>query len=105
MPRKKPNDLWEKKMVTLKAAKTFNVPRRALRDLSKRNKTSSSDMSTKFGRKPLLEEQMEKELEAFLLQMLKTFYGFTSKDHRMAFQLASRNGIQHLFKQGEAGRA
>lgn len=97
----------EKKMGTLKAAKTFNVPRGTLRDLSKKDEVSPSNVvSTKFGRKPILGEQLEKELVAYLLQMEETFYGFTLKDlRRMAFQLASRNGIEHPFKQGETGRA
>ncbi|KAF2884802.1 hypothetical protein ILUMI_21373 [Ignelater luminosus] len=57
-------------------------------------------------RKPLLGEQMEKELVGYLLQIEEKFYGLTLKDlRRMAFQLASRNSMQHPFKQGEVGRA
>ncbi|KAF2899987.1 hypothetical protein ILUMI_06200 [Ignelater luminosus] len=93
----------KKKMGTLKAAKTFNVPCSTLRDLSKKDKLPLSYVvSTNFGRKSLLEEQMKKELVAYLLQMEEKLYGFTLKElRRMAFQLVSRN----RFKQGEADRA
>lgn len=97
----------EKTMGTLKASKTFNVPRSTLQDLSKRNEVSPSKVvSTKIGRKPILGQELENQLVTYLLHMEEKFYGFTLGDlRRMAFQLASKNGIEHPFKEGAAGRA
>lgn len=49
--------------------------------------------------------ELEDELEKYLLQMEKTFYGLTRNDVRLAFQLAEMNNIQHSFTNGIAGRA
>lgn len=96
-----------KQMGTLKAAKTFKVPRGTLRDLSKKiNESPSKLVKTKIGRKPVLGANIEKQLVFYLLHMEANFYGFTLGDlKRMAFQLANKNNIPHPFKQGEAGRS
>ena len=55
----------EKKWGTLKAAKTFNVPRTTLQSLSKRSDISPSKaVLTKIGRKPVLGHELEKQLVA-----------------------------------------
>lgn len=97
----------EKKMGTLKASKTYNVPRGTLRDLSKRIDESPSKLVvTKIGRKPVLGDILEKQLVNYLLYMEAKFYGFTLGDlRRMAFQLAVKNGVNHPFKEGSAGRS
>lgn len=97
----------ENRMGTLKAAKTFNVPRTTLQTLSKKTDVSPSKLvSVKIGRKTVLGEDLERELVAYLLQMEESFFGFTLGDlQRMAFQVASRNGLNHPFKDGQAGRA
>ena len=94
-------------MGTLKAAKTFSVPRTTLQTLSKQSEISPSKLSSrKIGRKPVLGEDLEKQLVAYLLHMESKFFGFTLGDlRRMAFQLAARNGLNHPFKDGQAGRS
>lgn len=55
---------------------------------------------------PILGHELEKELVDYLLHMEPMFYGFTLGDlRRMAFQLDIKNGVDHPFKNGEAGRS
>ncbi|CAH1985423.1 unnamed protein product [Acanthoscelides obtectus] len=97
----------EKKMGTLKAAKTFNVPRTTLQTLSKKlDLTPAQAVCTKLGRKPYLGEDLEKELVSYLLIMEQKFYGYTIRDlRRMAYQIAIRNHLETPFNRNEAGRS
>ncbi|XP_025837637.1 uncharacterized protein LOC112906837 [Agrilus planipennis] len=97
----------ENKMGTLKAAKTFHVPRSTVQRLSKKENLSPAQVArSKLGRKTFLPDKMEEELVTYLLVMEQKFFGCTIQDlRRVAFQLAQRNNIQTPFKSNEAGRA
>lgn len=97
----------ENKMGTLKASKTYNVPRTTLQTLSKKIDLSPSKLvSSKIGRKPVLGHDIENQLVNYLLNMEERFFGYTRGDLKiMAYQLAVKNGIEHPFKNGEAGRS
>lgn len=97
----------KKEMGLKKASKTFNVPRPTLQRLARVDKPPEEAASTKLGRKPLMTDDLEKELVEYLLLMESKFYGLTRGDvRRIAYQLCERNGIKHPFtEQGLAGRA
>lgn len=97
----------EKQMGTLKASKTFNVPRGTLQRLSREtDKPLSAVVGKKLGRKPILGEELEAQLVSYLLQMEQRFFGCTIVDlRRIAYQLALKNGLQHTFTSESAGRS
>ena len=88
-----------KEMGYLKAAKTFNVPKITLRTLSLKTNLSPSDaVNVPLGRKPVFTQKMEEELVDYLLCMETKYFGLTRVDlRRMAYQLATRNGIPNPF--------
>lgn len=96
----------EKKMGTLKASKIFNVPRTTLQRLSnQKDKTPNEVVKTTLGRKPYLSSELEEELVQYLLVMEQKFHGCTIRDlQKMAYALASRNGVSTPFKNNQAGR-
>lgn len=82
-----------KEMGLQRASKHFDVPKSTLKD-----KVNSGDedidklVSTKLGRKPALNLELEEELVKYCLEMESRFYGLTAKDiKRMAFHLAEKN--------------
>lgn len=97
----------EKKMGTKKASKTFNVPRTTLQTLSKKESlTPAKAAATKLGRKTILGDDLEQELVRYILAMEQKFFGCTRSDvKRMAYQLATLNGLPHPFNSTEAGRS
>lgn len=101
------SSIREKKMGLKKAAKRFQVPKTTLRRLVLQTDVSLEEVvKKKLGRKPTLPECIEKELVDYLLFMEAKFYGFTQMDVRkMAYQLATRNGIKNPFQGSCAGRA
>ncbi|GBP91254.1 hypothetical protein EVAR_64051_1 [Eumeta japonica] len=97
----------EKKMGTLKAAKTFNVPRTTLQRLTyKTDLTPEEAAATKLGRKTVLGTQLENVLVEYVLTMESKFYGLTRSDlRRMAYMLAKRNNLPNPFQEsGLAGK-
>ncbi|KAJ8720706.1 hypothetical protein PYW08_006171 [Mythimna loreyi] len=90
-----------------KAVKMFSVPRTTLRRLAKcTGESIDSVVNRPLGRKCVLPPEIEKELVAYLLFMESKYYGFTLLDvRRMAYQLATKNGIPNPFKKEVAGRA
>ncbi|XP_023238520.1 uncharacterized protein LOC111637281 isoform X2 [Centruroides sculpturatus] len=97
----------EKKMGLKKAAKFYEVPKTTLRTLSLQADIRPEQFVKKtLGRKPILPEDIEKQLVEYILSMESIFYGLTRMDlRRMAFQLAVRNKIPNQFKEGLAGRS
>ena len=89
----------EKSMGTLKAAKTFGVPRTTVQRLAKMDHLSVEQaVQIKLGRGTVLNSELEETLVRYILEMEAKFYGLTRKDiKRMAFNLAERNGINHPF--------
>lgn len=89
------------------AARNYQVPRSTLqRFLRKENSEPEEIVQTKLGRKTVLGNEIEEELVQYILVMEAKYYGLTRKDvRRMAYTLASRNGIEHPFKNGVAGRS
>ncbi|GBP38960.1 hypothetical protein EVAR_95579_1 [Eumeta japonica] len=97
----------EKKMGTLKVAKTFNVPRTTLQRLTyKTDLTPEEAAATKLGRKTVLGRQLENVLVEYVLTMESKFYGLTRSDlRRMAYMLAKRNNLPNPFQEsGLAGK-
>lgn len=82
-----------------KAAELFHVPRTTLYRLAnKKDITPTNAVNTKLGRPSVLPQILEDELVEYLLLMEKTFNGLTKSDvKRMAYQLATRNNLQHTF--------
>ena len=89
----------EKSMGTLKAAKTFGVPRTTVQRLAKMDHLSVEQaVQIKLGRGTVLNSELEETLVRYILEMEVKFYGLTRKDiKRMAFNLAEINGINHPF--------
>lgn len=82
----------------------FEVPKSTLKD-----KVNSGDndlnklVSTKLGRKPVLDSELEQSLVKYCLDMEARFYGLTAKDvKKMAFHLAEKNSVRHPFNEGNA---
>ncbi|KAL0809939.1 hypothetical protein ABMA28_010794 [Loxostege sticticalis] len=97
----------EKKMGTLKAAKTFNVPRTTLQRLThKTDLTPEEAAATQLGRKTVLGTQLENVLVEYVLMMESKFHGLTRSDlRRMAYMLAKRNNLPNPFQEsGLAGK-
>lgn len=93
-------------MGTLKASKTYNVPRSTLQRLAKKPEAPRKAAQTLLGRKPVLGEELETELVEYILAMESKFYGLTRRDVRqMAYTLATRNNIDNPFKREIAGRS
>lgn len=65
-----------------KASRSFNVPRPTLQRLVRVDKPPEEAASTKLGRKPLMSDDMEKELVEYLLLMESKFYDLTRADVR-----------------------
>nr|CAI5869873.1 unnamed protein product [Callosobruchus analis] len=86
-------------MGTLKAAKTFGVPRSTVQRLAKMNNLSvDQTVEIELGRGTVLDLELEEALVSYILEMEAKFYGLTRKDvQRVAFSLAERNGIEHPF--------
>lgn len=98
----------ENKMGYLRAAKFYKVPRTTLFRLSKNTAISPEEAAaTKLGRKCILGPDLEQQLVEYILKMESKFYGLTMRDlRRLAYQLATRNNIEHPFSaSGLAGRA
>lgn len=94
-------------MGTLKAAKTFNVPRSTLQRSARKVELQPVEAARiKLGRKSVLGNNLEDELVRYILEMEAKFHGLTRKDvRRMAYTLATRNHIKHPFGGNMAGRA
>ncbi|KMQ86517.1 tigger transposable element-derived protein 1 [Lasius niger] len=60
----------------LKASTYFNVPRTMLFRLTNGKETSTERLSKKIGRKPIFNEEFEKQLD-YILVMEAKFYGLT----------------------------
>lgn len=89
-----------------KASKMFNVPRPTLQRLSRNSASPSEAAATKLGRKPIINETLEKELVEYLVIMESKFHGLTRQDvRRISYELCERNRIKHPFTGGLAGRA
>ena len=53
-----------------------------------------------LGRKTVLPSELENKLVQYCIIMGQSYYGLRRQDiERMAFQLAIRNGLKHLFNQ------
>lgn len=97
----------ERRMGTLMAAQTFNVPRSTVQRLAKMDHLNPEEATNiKLGRKTVLGDELEEELVRYILLMESKFYGLTRGDlQRMAYSLALRNGKQHPFGNSmQAGR-
>nr|CAH7766676.1 unnamed protein product [Callosobruchus chinensis] len=71
----------------------------------KENLEPQETIQTKLGWKSVLGDGIE-ELDPYILVMGATCYGLRRHDvRRMAYNLALRNGIEHPFKNGVAGRS
>ncbi|KAJ8928087.1 hypothetical protein NQ314_019385 [Rhamnusium bicolor] len=94
----------QQEMGTLKASKTFNVPRSTLQHSAKMVELDPDEVGTiKLGRKTVLGDEVEEELVRYILLMEAKFYGLTRKHlRRMAYTLAQRNNIKHPFIGGAA---
>lgn len=95
------------RMEYLKAAKYYNVPRTTLFRLGNKQGQPSEICDAQLGRKPVLPPDVESQLVEYLLEMDNRFFGLTRTDvRRMAYQLASANGIQLQFSEHlrQAGR-
>lgn len=97
----------EKKKTLSEASSCFNVPKATLcRKVNDTEKSPKELANTKLGRKPTLPADLEKDLVEYCVLMESKLYGLTRNDiRRMAFQLATRNGIQTPFTNDIAGRA
>ncbi|XP_072382648.1 uncharacterized protein [Diabrotica undecimpunctata] len=97
----------DKTMGTLKAAKTYNVPRSTIQRLAKMTELSPDEaVLKKLGRGTILGSDLEKCLVDYIFQMEEKFYGLTRTDiKRMAFNLTESNELNHPFMQfKKAGR-
>lgn len=97
----------DKRMGTLMAARTFNVPRSTVQRCAKMGNLSPDKASKiKLGRKTVLGHDLEEELVRYILLMESKFYGLSRSDlKRMAYSLAVRNELRHPFNNSmEAGR-
>lgn len=91
-------DVRNKKMGYLKAAKIYSVPRTTLFNLVASNQTPQEAVLRKLGRKPILSSELEEHLVQYLLVMESKFFGLTRRDVRtMAYQLAKANGLADAF--------
>lgn len=98
--------LREKSMGLRRAVKAFKVPQTTLQRFVHSDMSPEDCVSLKVGRKPVLPDNIEKQLVEYLVEMDNRFYGLTRLDvKRMAYQLAQRNNIQHPFSSNAAGRA
>nr|CAH7753508.1 unnamed protein product [Callosobruchus chinensis] len=87
-----------REMGTLKASKSFNVPKSTLIDYVRSKKSTETLINIKLGRKPALTLDLEQALVQYALEMDKRFFGLRAADiSRLAFQLAIRNGLKHPF--------
>lgn len=89
-------NIKDKKMGWLLAAKTFNVPATTLRRRFKaRCNATKGDLG---GRRAVLSRDIEEELIQHIIQMETRFFGLTMKDlRRLVFQIAEKNNIKHDF--------
>ncbi|KAJ8935949.1 hypothetical protein NQ314_012571 [Rhamnusium bicolor] len=80
----------QQEMGTLKASKTFNVPRSTLQRSAKNVELDPEEAATiKLGRKTILGDEVEEELVRYILLTEAKFYGLTRKDlRRMTYTLA-----------------
>jgi len=77
------------------ASRVFNVPKTTLRRRVRgKNKRVSGSRKDLGGRAPVLSEEAEQDLVAYIIQMEEMFFGLTMEDvRRLAYQLAERNGM------------
>lgn len=85
-------------MGILLASKTFVVPHTTLQHIARSEKSVDELLSTRLGRKPTFNEQIESDLVKYILEMESRFWGLTRMDIRsLAFQIAKRNDIPNKF--------
>ena len=77
------------------ASRVFNVPKTTLRRRVRgKNKRVSGSRKDLGGRAPVLSEEGEQDLVAYIIRMEEMFFGLTMEDvRRLAYQLAERNGM------------
>ncbi|XP_046679538.1 uncharacterized protein LOC124366957 isoform X2 [Homalodisca vitripennis] len=95
----------ENAMSFRRAAKVFSVPRTTLCRLARLGLPPEDAVRNKMGRKPVIPDELEKELVHHLLEMQSKLNGLKREDIcRLAFQLCEKNGIKHPFRSdGVAG--
>ena len=89
------------------AARGYGIsPTTLKRRLDGKNKIATGSRKHD-GRPPVFSMEMENELATHVLKMEEMMFGFTRKEVRqLAFQLAERNAIEHVFRRssGMAGK-
>ena len=81
----------EKKILYLKAAQHFQVPRSTLFRLCQKDEQSRSGCSYYIRRKTILGSELERQLVEYIFMMESKFLGLTRSDiRRMAHMLAKR---------------
>lgn len=93
----------KKRWVSLKRLKLATYHVIHCEELSKKVDVSPSKfVIAKLGRKPIIGNELEKQLAPYLLHMEAKFRGVTLGDlRRMAFQLAIKNDVDHPVKRKE----
>lgn len=88
-----------KRMGYLKASICYNVPKSTLERRAKGQNKTLVGASKGLGRfKTTLPAELEQELTQYIIKMEESMFGLTTRDIRsMAYQLASRNNLEHNF--------
>jgi hypothetical protein len=95
-------------MGTLKAAKTYGVPRSTIQRLAKTSVLSDVVAKKRLGsRTPVFTASMEADLAQHIKNMDSRFFGFTTAELRkVVYQYAEVNKLPHPFNtgNGKAGK-
>ncbi|XP_052758900.1 uncharacterized protein LOC128202470 [Galleria mellonella] len=87
-------DVRNKKLTLGQAATKYSIPKSTLFKQLKQNKVKT----LKKGRSAVFNREQEDQLEKYILDCCKTFYGITpSSLRRIAFRFAEANKLKHNF--------
>jgi hypothetical protein len=87
-----------KKMVSYKVSRVFNLPQTLERFIKDREKSSNEAIKTKLGRKQIIPCEAENDMAEHSLLMERKFFGLTIADVMcLDYRLAVRNGIKNQF--------
>lgn len=93
-------DVQTKTFTIRAASRAYGIPRATLQDVMKATQQNLGYVAGKIGRKPTLSLAFERELRDHAVKMNALYYGITKADLcRLAYELATRNKIQHTFNE------
>lgn len=90
----------DKRLGLRAAARAYGIPPTTLKDHLDGKYEHAMGDTKHLGRPSILPPAIEKELVDHIIKCERMFFGLTRKDvMSLAYEIASRNGIQHIFNE------